>query len=52
MALLGIYRELVTVFDDNGLPATDSLTTAGNMSLGKGGRASGNIVFNNSLLNL
>ena len=61
MTRLDIHRKLPTVFDDNGLRATDSLAIAGNLSLGNqsikvanpiGGRASGSIVFNNSLLNL
>ena len=34
MALLDIHRQLAAVFDDIGLPATDSVATAGNMSLG------------------
>ncbi|KAI0235155.1 hypothetical protein LSAT2_014394 [Lamellibrachia satsuma] len=34
MALLDIHRQLATIFDDIGLPATDSVATAGNMSLG------------------
>ena len=34
LTLLDIQRQLATVFEDNGLPATDTLATAGNMSLG------------------